>query len=147
MALANIVLVDTQATPVTHTFVPVGPDENGVLTWQDQSAASPLGYWSIKLDLKIPSLPQAGTVSQATQRVIRPRIELHMPVLENVTNSTVSGIAPAPTVSYVCRVRNGEFIIPERATLQNRKDLRKLYKDLLQDLTVSGMLENLVRPY
>lgn len=144
MAAANIVLADAQATPVNHTFVPLGPDREGVFWFEDQSQASPIGYWRISYQLKRPPVVAAG--ANSSQRTYRAVIGLHEPVLENVTNATVSGVAPAPTISYVPRVFV-EGVLPERASLQNRKDLRKMIFNLLNEAQCIALVENLVMPY
>lgn len=144
MALANIVLADAQATPVNHTFVPVGVDPNGVLWYEDQSAASPIGFWKISFQITRPKPAAPGESSQ--NRVIRVKVGLHEPILENVTNSTVSGVAPAPTISYVNR-SNKEFIFAERSSQQNRKDLRKMDWNLSNEAQYVNMVENLIFPY
>lgn len=144
MAASNIVLADAQATPVNHTFVPLGPDRDGVFWWEDQSQASPIGYWRISYQLKRPPVGAAGSVS--TQRTYRATIGMHQPTLENVTNNTVSGIAPAPTVSYVPRTFV-EFVLPERSSLQNRKDLRKMVYNLLNESQLIALAETLITPY
>jgi hypothetical protein len=94
--------------------------------------------------LKRPTLGAAGTTSN--QRTYRAVIGLHEPTLENVTNNTVSGIAPAPTVSYVPRVFV-EFVMPERSSLQNRKDLRKMVYNLLNETQLVALAETLITPY
>lgn len=141
-AAANIVLADAQATPVNHTFVPVGPDQkNPALFWfEDQSQASPIGYWRISVELKRPPTPKPGESSQ--NRVLRAVIGLHEPALENVSNSTVSGVAPAPTLSYTPRSFT-EYVLPERSSLQNRKDLRKMSAALQGDAIITALVENL----
>lgn len=144
MALANIVLADAQATPVNHTFVPLGVDRNGVLWFEDQSQASPVGFWRISYAIVRPAPAAAGQSSK--DRVIRVKIGLHEPILENVTNSTVSGIAPAPTISYVNRT-NKEYILAERSSQQNRKDLRKMSWNLENEAQFVALVENLVFPY
>lgn len=144
MALANIVLADAQATPVSHTFVPVGVDSNGVLWYEDQSAASPIGFWKISFQITRPKPAAPGESSK--DRVIRVKVGLHEPILENVTNSTVSGVAPAPTISYVNR-SNREFIFAERSSQQNRKDLRKMDWNLSNEAQFVNMVENLIFPY
>ena len=144
MAASNIVLADALATPVNHTFVPLGPDRDGVFWWEDQSQASPIGFWRISYTLKRPSVGAAGTASN--QRTYRATIGLHEPILENVTNNTVSGIAPAPTVSYVPR-SFVEFVMPERSSLQNRKDLRKMAYNLLNESQLIALVETLITPY
>lgn len=144
MALANIVLADAQATPVNHTFVPLGVDKNGVLWFEDQSQASPVGYWRISYAVTRPLPAAAGQSSK--DRVVRVKVGLHEPILENVTNSTVSGISPAPTISYVNRT-NKEFILAERSSQQNRKDLRKMSWNLENEAQFINMVENLIFPY
>lgn len=143
MAASNIVLADAQATPVNHTFVPLGPDTDGVFWFEDQSQANPLGYWRISYQLKRPKPGSAGT---AATRVHRAVIGLHEPILETVSNNTVSGIAPAPTISYVPR-SFVEYVMPERGTLQNRKDLRKMTYNLQNEAQLVQLVENLVTPY
>jgi len=138
---SNIVLADAQATPVNHTFIPVGRDKNSVFWFEDQSAANAIGFWKISVELTKPPTPAALTNSSG--RTVRARIGLHEPILETVSNNTVSGIAPAPTVSYVPRVFC-EFIMPERSSLQNRKDLRKMVALLLAETQMVALVETLV---
>lgn len=137
---ANIVLADAQATPVNHTFVPIGPDKQGVFWFEDQSATNAIGNWRISYEIKRPGAASDGQSSK--DRSYRVRIGLHEPILENVTNSTVSGVAPAPTVAYTPRTFR-EYIMPERAVLQNRKDLRKMGALLDADATTIAVVETL----
>lgn len=141
---SNIVLADAQGTPVNHTFVPLGPDKEGVFWFEDQSQASPIGYWRISATLKRPPIGRAG--QNSASRTFRTVIGLHEPVLETVSNDTVSGIAPAPTLSYVPRSFT-EFVMPERASLQNRKDLRKMTANLLAEAQMVSLVETLITPY
>lgn len=137
---SNIVLADAQGTPVNHTFVPIGRDKNGVFIFEDQSAANSIGNWRLTIDVKKPPVALAG--QNSNNRSNRIRVELSEPVLEVVSNSTVSGILPAPTVSYVPR-SFAEFVLPERATLQNRKDLRKMLALAIADTQVVAAVETL----
>jgi hypothetical protein len=137
---SNIVLADAQASPVNHTFVPIGRDKNGIYWFEDQSASNAIGFWKISIELVKP--PTAVAKQSSEGRTIRCKVGLHEPILETVSNNTVSGIAPAPTVSYVPRSFN-EFVLPERASLQNRKDLRKMNANLLADAQVIAVIETL----
>jgi len=137
---SNIVLADAQATPVNHTFAPIGRDKNGVYWFEDQSQANAIGYWKISVELVKPPVAVAKQSSEG--RSARAKIGLHEPVLETVSNNTVSGIAPAPTISYVPRSFT-DFVLPERASLQNRKDLRKMMALLLADTQVIAVVETL----
>ncbi|UUW21226.1 MAG: hypothetical protein [Sanya fiers-like virus 8] len=138
-AVANIVLADAQATPVNHTFIPLGPDSNGAWWFEDQSQASPVGYWKISLQLVRNGPVSAG--STASDRTSRVKVTLHEPVLETVTNSS-TGLTPAPTVAFVPRCTT-EYIMSERSSLQNRKDLRKMNSLLQSEAQLVAMVENL----
>lgn len=135
-----IVLADAQGTPVNHTFSPIGLDKDGTYWFVDQSAANAIGYWKVSVEITQPKAPQPGESS--ARRSYRFRIGLHEPVLENVTNGTVSGVAPAPTVSYIPRSFH-EFVVPERAALLDRKNLRKMSANLLNDANIISVVENL----
>lgn len=137
---SDIVLADALGTPVNHTFVPIGRDKNGVYWFEDQSAANAIGNWMISIDVRRPAVASAKQSSDG--RTARVLIGLHEPILETVSNDTVSGIAPAPTVSYVSRGFT-EFVMPERSSLQNRKDLRKMSYNLLNNAQVVAAVETL----
>lgn len=134
----NIVLADAQATPVNHTFKPIGYDRNQVFTWEDQSAASTIGNWKITMKYNRPGNAQAGVASNGRNHNVK--FALHEPVLETLGTQTISGIPPAPTVSYIPR-GFVEIPMPERATLQNRKDLRKMLGALFSDPQVIAVIE------
>ena len=144
MAASNIVLADAQATPVNHTFIPIGPDAQKVFWFEDQSQATPNGFWRISVELKRPPSAQPGQSSSG--RTFRARITLNEPVLETLGTNTVSGIPPAPTVAYIPRCIT-EYILPERSVLQNRKDLRKMMANLLAESQMTAVVENLAMPY
>lgn len=139
-AVANIVLADAQATPVNHTFIPLGPDANGVWWFEDQSQATPIGYWRVSVALKRPGAPVAGQAS-SSDRVSKVVLGLHQPVLETLGTND-AGITPAPTVSYVSRVK-AEYILPERSSLQNRKDIRKMLSQLNDSASIIAVVETL----
>jgi len=138
-AVGNIALPDAQATPVTHTFIPLGPDKLGAWWFEDQSAANAIGYNRISLQLVRPALASTRETSQ--ERTNRVKIGIHTPVLETLGTAD-NGITPPPTIAYVPRVMM-EFIMSERASLQNRKDLRKYMLGLLADTQVVAMVESL----
>jgi len=129
---------------VNHTFVPLGPDRNGVFWFEDQSQSSAIGYWRISYELTRPAVAKAG--QNSSQRTFRAKVGLHEPILETVSNNTVSGIAPAPTVAYTPRVFV-EAVLPERAALIDRKNIRKMTANLLAEAQAIALVENLVMPY
>lgn len=142
-AVANIVLQDAQATPVAHTFIPIGPDTSGTWWWEDQSAVSSIGYNRISMLLSRAQNPAPG--SNAGSRVNRVKVGFHTPKLETLSNNS-AGLTPPPTVAYIPRC-NVEFILPDRSVLQDRKDLRKFIDFLMAEAQLTAMIENYQNVY
>ena len=135
---ANISINDGKTTPVSHTFYTNGAgwseSLNGILSsWVDRSAAAAVGFWKISLSFKEPSKQRKNYIVVAKSEV---------PVLENVSNSTVSGIAPAPTVSYN-PLSKTEFSIPERSTIDARKDQLAIHRNFLAHAVVTSAVHDL----
>lgn len=138
--IANIVLNDAQATPVAHTFAPAKTPVDGAL-WEDRAAGQYIGFNKLSMSLTRPNGP--GSVGN---RNLKLNLKLETPKLENVTNSTVSGIAPAPTVSYR-PVLDVTVTLPERCSLQDRKDLQKYALQLFSNSFVTDAFEKLEMAY
>jgi hypothetical protein len=139
-AIANIVLADAQGTPVNHTFAPAKTmADNAVL--EDRSAGLYIGFNKLVFNLQRPK--GAGTVSN---RNLRLSIRVETPKLEVTSNNTVSGIAPAPTVSYR-PVATLDMVFPDRCSLQDRKDLQKYVLQLLSNSFVTDAVEKYELPY
>lgn len=133
--IANIVLNDAQATPVAHTFGPARTPVDGAL-WEDRSSSQYIGYNKVTMELRRPTGSSGGSANRNIKAVIR----VETPKLENVTNSTVSGIAPAPTVSYR-PMAELTFTFPERCSLVDRKDLQKYILQLMGNTFVTDLVE------
>ena len=133
--IANIVLNDAQATPVAHTFGPARTPVDGAL-WEDRSSSQYIGYNKVIMELRRPTGSSGGSANRNIKAVIR----IETPKLENVTNSTVSGIAPAPTVSYR-PMAELTFTFPERCSLGDRKDLQKYVLQLMSNVFVTDLVE------
>ena len=135
----NIVLADALATPVNHTFIPIGRDEKGTFWFVDQSQSNEIGYWKVSVEVSKPSTPRPGESS--ANRVTRVKIGLHEPILETLS-SNAAGYTPSPTIAYIPRA-NTEYVLHERASLQNRKDLRKMNASLQNDANIVAVVEQL----
>lgn len=138
MQQADISLADAQGSPVTHVFAsngvetrPDGTDSVSRAEWVDRSAAAAIGNWRIWYDYK-------QRKSDGTYKL---KLFLALPTLENVSNSTISGIAPAPTLAYTVQA-TVDFAMPQRCSLQNRKDLRKMIANLLANAQVIQLIES-----
>lgn len=135
---ANIAINDGQATPVSHTFYTNGAGWSdslqGILaSWVDRSPAAAVGYWKLSLSFKEPGKGRKNYIVVAKSEV---------PVLENVTNSTVSGIAPAPTVSYN-PISKTEFSMPERSSIAARKDMLAIHRNFLAHAVITSAVQDL----
>lgn len=136
----SIALADALGVPVTHTFVPMGKDPKSDTFWfVDQSQSNAIGFWRISVEIKQPEAPKPGQSS--SERTYRFRIGLHEPILETLSNNS-AGLTPSPTVAYIPRSFT-EYILSERSSLQNRKDLRKMTYNLQNDANIIAVVENL----
>lgn len=137
----NISLLDGKATPVSHVFSPNSGDGNvpgvSVISWEDRSGGIAVGFPTLTISTRKPS---------KTNRNYKISVVLTAPVMEVVSNSTVSGIAPAPTVAY-SPIFRGEFILPERSTLDSRKDIYAFAKNLFSSATFTSAIETLDTPW
>nr|QDH91443.1 MAG: hypothetical protein H1Rhizo277660_000002 [Leviviridae sp.] len=125
-AIAALALADGQSTPVSHTFSPVNIDQTGVAKWADRSSGIALGFPTVTFSMRQPT---------KASRVYRVTAKVNLPVLEQTSASTATGIQPAPTKAYdlLC---NMEFILPERSTLAQRNDLLAYVKNYLASTAV-----------
>lgn len=137
-AATNIVLADAQATPVNHTFIPLGPMGTWDMVFEDQSRPNPVGYWRIHVRIKRPQ-------EKVASANIRVDISLQEPVLETIA-AAATGLTQAPTVAYVPRA-DLTFAMSNRSNLQDRKDLRKMLGLLVADAQIVAMVENFVPVY
>jgi hypothetical protein len=131
-AIAALTLTDAAATPVNHTFSPQPDVMSNVARWVDRSGGIALGYPSATLSMRMP------TKASRSYKVVA---KLVTPVLEVTSPSTSSGIQPAPTLSYNL-IANSEFVLPERSTLQQRKDLFAMFKDYLGDAVLTAAIHD-----
>ncbi len=127
-SITTIVVPDAAATPVNHTFNPVRVNGDSAVMLEKSNASS-LGYWPL-------TLTQRSPVAGSTEKTYRTKISLAIPV---VYTETINGVG-RPSLGYTLRA-NVEFVIPADATLQNRKDLRKVIVGILNDASTVSMVE------
>jgi hypothetical protein len=136
-AIAALTLADGQATPVNKTFSPVNIDQSGVARWADRSGGIALGYPSVTFSSRAPT---------KGSRSYKVNAKVVVPVLEQTSASTATGIQPAPTLSYSL-LANVEFVIPERSTLQNRKDLLAYLRNYLANAVITSGVQDFESVY
>ena len=131
-AIGNITLTDAAATPVNHTYYPQPVQGSPIAKWVDRAGGIALGFGTATYSLKAPT---------GASRAWKLQVKLVLPVLEVTSPSTSTGIQPAPTLAYNL-IANTEIVLPERSTLQERKDLLAMARDLLSDAVVTSGVEN-----
>jgi hypothetical protein len=136
-AIAAITLNDGATAPVAHTFSPVRIDPNGVAIWADRSGGIAIGYPTVNFSMRAPS---------KTTRNYKLTAKVDLPILEVTSPSTSTGIQPAPTLSYNISA-NVEMIIPERSTLQNRKDAVAYLKNYLASSVITAAVNDFESVY
>lgn len=140
-ARASIVVNDGKATPVAHTFSP-SSEVNGASLFEDKAGGIAIGFNSIMVSMKRPTPASNGDASNANSRAYKVMLNTAWPTLESTSASTGTGIPPAPTVAYVHRC-NQTWILPERGTNADRKDLRAVVYNTLANADVRKVLEDL----
>lgn len=125
-AIAAIVINDGQTTPVAHTFNPVTIDSMGVAKWADRSGGISIGFPTLTYSLKSPT--KGSTSYKLAAKVV-------LPVLEQTSPSTATGIQPAPTVAYNL-IASIDLVLPERSVLLDRKNLIAFARNYLANAAV-----------
>lgn len=122
-ALTNIAIADGASTPVTHTYSPVTTD--GQLATLKEKIGVPKGYPTLTVSCRQPVNGNG---------LYRVRINLQLPTTQvNASGST--------TVAYT-RTASIDMVIPDSTTAQERKDLRVLVANLLQNSSITSVIEN-----
>lgn len=143
-AVASIILANGEASPVNHTFAPLGQNrETGFWWFEDQSprvsSTSSMGW--PRIGIRVRRSNDGGPGENAKARVNRVEYVVALPQLETVGTSD-SGLTPPPTVAYVDRMK-GEFLLPARDSLADRKDALAYAKNVLSDAIVVDLVHNL----
>lgn len=130
---ANVTLTDAAGTPVNHVYKPAQTLPNGVITWRDGTQAIYAGQNRLSV---------AQRMADARSKSTKVEWKLETPVLEVTSPSTSSGIQPAPTVAYTL-LADLSIVLPDRATLQERKDLLAQMRDLIDEAIVTSQVQDL----
>lgn len=140
-ALAAVVATDGETNPVSHTFTPLGPDQDGV-QWFEQTSPAPANAlaakrFSVQIKRAIPGKQQNG--------IARLTLRMWYPVMETLSTSD-SGITPPPTIAYQLYAE-ARYVVPERSTEQERKNLRTLLVSFGGQTIISDVLQKLQPMY
>lgn len=128
----NITLTDGATTPVNRVYYPQQSD-SGVITWRDRTQSVLAGQNRLTVSQRV-----ATKQSKSTKVAWK----LETPILEVTSPSTATGIQPAPTVAYT-PLATLELVLPDRSTLQERKDLLTQLRDLIDEAIVTSQVQDL----
>lgn len=116
-AISQFTIYDGATTPLAHAFDPVGI-RGEIASYEDRATGVSIGYPTTTLSVVKPS---------KTSKLCKVRVKIVLPVMEVLSNNTMSGINPAPTKAFDLTF-DGVFILPQRAGVQNRKDILALMR-------------------
>lgn len=85
------------------------------------------------------------SVRETVNGAVRVSGKLVLPTLETVAGDDSSGFTPRPTKAFDC-IGTFELVLPNRSSLQNRKDLNAMLKDFLNDAVVTSAVESFIHP-
>lgn len=128
-ALASIILADAAASALT--FAPAGISTEGVAMYEDRASGISVGFPKLTVNLRRPN---------KTSSNYRATVKLVMPVLEQTSPSTATGIQPAPTVAYSITATT-ELVLPARCSLTDRQNALALVKSALADSVITALVE------
>lgn len=127
--IANVVLFDGAATPVSHTFVPVSVTRQGskiTALWREQLVGVPLeGQVSLQTELE-----------QLKSGVWHYTATVSVPVMESVAGNNAAGYTAAPKVAYVNTERFTGFH-SRRSSITERRLARQLLINWMGNVSTS----------
>lgn len=130
-AQANITAFDGAATPVTHTFQPIGAG-------MDMKSSQAIARWAERL----PGVPDDAQIRITTSRQVlknkTTRVALNVEVssMETITSANASGYSAAPKVAFVDVVQVVGYFSP-RSTPISRRLARQLALNIAGSVGIS----------
>lgn len=106
--------------------------DGNLYTYHNRAGGIVAGYDSFSVQSRLPSKSSKATVVT---------FKLVSPILEQTSASTSTGIQPAPTVAFN-DIFKMEFVLHERSSQQNRKDLLAMARDLIDEALVTECVES-----
>lgn len=138
-AAASILLTDGKTTPVVHTFAPAKTSADYSM-FEDRSGGIYIGYNKLHLTLIRPK----GD-SKVSNRNLKVAIALEAPTLE-VLGNAANGLTPPPTLAYRL-LGKLEFTFADRSSPAERKDVRVMMRDAMNNPAVVELIEQFSPPW
>lgn len=133
--MSTLTLTDAAGTPVNRSFN--STESSPALTvWKDfaTNGGYPVGAGVASLSVK----ENGNGVTRVTGKLV-------LPTLEGVAGDDEGGFTPPPTKAFEA-LGEFSFVLPNRTSLQNRKDLKAMLLDFIGDAIVTAAVESYVHP-
>lgn len=124
--MATLTVNDGAATPVSHAF---NPETDSPPTWVDTDAAK--AYKHLQYQLIV-----SRKKAQSANGVNRVKVQLMLPVGGDGVTIPLSEVARFGSATM-------EFLLPAKGTKQERKDLRVLFLNALQNAQIIDVVDEL----
>lgn len=128
-AIANIVVFDGAASPVSHTLLPVSVtrDKGRVSAVYREAIAGVPVYAQVQATL---------SVEQLSSGVYKTEVVVEVPVMESVSGNNAAGYTAAPKVAYVNTVKTTGFFHP-RSDVTGRRLVRQMAVNIDGNISTS----------
>lgn len=135
-AVSSIIINDGTATPVSHTFNPMGLSASGELTLEQTAPvpANPLAAIRLRV-----SAERKRANAMRLEELHKVRASVHQPFMETL-GTTDGGIMPPPTVAYY-NTANIEILINRRSSAAQAKNLRVLTLNMLNHAALVALVD------
>lgn len=133
--IANISLLDGQATPVAKIFTPSRNTLDRAM-WSDKSSGRFIGLPAIEITSRTPIKGSP---------LYKVGVQIVLPTLETITNANAQGYAAPPALAYETKFV-GSFICPSRCSQQERKDIAAFASNLFKDAQFIAALVDFTMP-
>jgi hypothetical protein len=131
-AIANVVINDGAASPVAHTFSPVSI-VGDLAKLADRSGGIAIGFPVITQSIRSPG---------NGLRTYKVMMKVSVPTLDVVAGSTTAGTIAAPSLAFTC-LANVEFVLPERSSLSERKNILAYVRNYLATSVAASAVQDL----
>lgn len=135
---STLTLGDGQAPTVNHAYTVQSVKPDLISFSEKQSGVPFIGWPELVIRHRAPIIQRGRKTADG---VFREEFTLKIPVMDTTSPSTASGVQPVPTVGFVNQVKV-TFLVSERATDQQKKDLRALVVSVINSASVRTQVEN-----
>lgn len=125
-----ITVKDGAATPTDHVFAPTAINSDNIAIFKERVGASAVGYPTITWSVRTPG--KGSTNYKVTGKLTVPK----------VVTSTGSDGKTVTSIDYT-NLANIEFVVSEKSSKQERKDLRVLASNLLVNSAIVATVDDL----